>query len=168
MLKNILLSTLFFSFFGFSQNKATSEEITQIIIVRHAEKENDGNKNPSLSKIGVARAERLNKMLNEFKIDALYSTPYARTTETLKPISNTRNLEIKIYNPNEKNFALNLLNNEKGKTIIVAGHSNTCPTLANILMNESKYSDIDESDYGKIWIINFKNNTLADCIVLNY
>ena len=168
MLKNILLSTLFFSFFGFSQKKASSEIITRVIIVRHAEKDNNENKNPSLTEIGKARAERLNALLNEFKIDALYSTPYSRTTETLQPIAKARNLEIKSYNPNEKNFALNLLNNEKGKTIIVAGHSNTCPILANILMNESKYSDMDESDYGKIWIITFKNDILADCIVLNY
>lgn len=164
----MLLSTLFFSFFGLSQNKVTSEEITRIIIVRHAEKENDGNKNPSLSEAGIARAERLNNMLNEFKIDALYSTPYARTSETLKVIAKTRNLEIKIYNANEKNFATHLFHNEKGKTIIVAGHSNTCPTLANILTNESKYSNMDESDYGKIWIITFKNDTLTDCILLNY
>lgn len=168
MLKNILLSTLFFSCFGFSQKKTTSDEITRIIIVRHAEKNNDVNKNPSLSEAGKIRAERLNALLNDFKIDALYSTPFARTTETLEPIAKARNLEPKNYNPNEKNLALNLFNNEKGKTILVAGHSNTCPGLANVLINESKYSDIDESDYGKIWIITFKNDTLADCIVLNY
>ncbi len=168
MLKNILLSTLFFSFFGFSQNKAISDKITRIIIVRHAEKENDGNKNPSLSIAGKGRAKRLNALLNDLKIDVLYSTPYARTTETLQPIADAKNLEITTYNPNEKKFALNLFNNEKGKTIIVAGHSNTCPILANILINESKYREIDESDYGKIWIITFKNETLTDCIVINY
>jgi phosphohistidine phosphatase SixA len=168
MLKKILLSTLFFSFVGFSQKKTTSDEITRIIIVRHAEKNNNGNKNPSLSKTGHARAERLNTLLNDFKIDALYSSPFARTTETLQPIAKARNLEIKNYNPDENNLALNLFNNKKGKTILVAGHSNTCPSLANILINESKYRDIDESDYGKIWIITFKNDTLTDCIVLNY
>jgi phosphohistidine phosphatase SixA len=169
MKKNILLlPILFFSSFGFSQKKTTEEQITRILIVRHAEKADDGTKNPSLSDAGKIRAERLNKMLSEFSIDKLYSTPYARTTETIQPIASSRNLAITNYNPSDKNFALNLFKIEKGKTTVVVGHSNTGPGLANFLINETKYYDLDESDYGKIWIITFKNDKLIDCILLNY
>ena len=166
MKKNILLlPLLFFSSFAFSQE---SEEITRIIIVRHAEKNDDGTKNPSLSAAGKLRAEKLNKMLNEFKIDKLFSTPYARTTETLQPIATSRKLEINNYSPSDKNFAINLVHNEKGGTIVIAGHSNTCPSLVNSLINDTKYKDLDENDYGKIWIMTFKNEKLTDCILLNY
>ena len=166
MKKNILLlPILLFSSFAFSQQ---NEEITRIIIVRHAEKNDDGSKNPSLSAEGKLRAERLNKMLSEFKIDKLYATPYARTKETLEPIATTRKLEINKYGPLDKDFAKNLVNNEKGRTIVLAGHSNTCPPLVNALIKEEKYTELDESDYGKIWILTFRNEQPADCILLNY
>ncbi len=164
----ILLPILLFSSFGFSQKKEETEEITRIIIVRHAEKIDDGTKNPALSEAGTVRAEKLNKMLLEFEIDKLFSSPYLRTTATLQPIAASRKLEINSYSPSDKNFAASLLQNEKGKTIVVAGHSNTCPDLVNSLIKKPKYQALDESDYGKIWIVTFKDEKLLDCIVLNY
>ena len=98
MRKNIfLLPILLFSSFVFSQQP---KEITRIIIVRHAEKNKDGSDNPSLSAEGKLRAERLNKMLSEFKIDKLYATPYARTNETLQPIAIARKIQITNFKPN--------------------------------------------------------------------
>lgn len=164
----LLLPILFFSSLGFSQKKPAEELITRIIVVRHAEKAEDGTKNPSISEVGKTRAERLNKMLKEFTIDKLYSTPFARTMQTLQPIASSRNLKINDYHPSDKNFATNLLQNEKGKTIVVAGHSNTCPEIVNTLINSPKHKDVDEDDYGKIWIVTFKNDQLTDCILLNY
>lgn len=165
MKKNILLlPILLFSSFAFSQNG----ELTRIIIVRHAEKNNDGTQNPSLSAEGKLRAERLNKMLNEFQIDKLYATPYARAKETLQPIAAARKLEINKYGPLDKDFAKNLVGNEKGKTIVIAGHSNTCPPLVNALIKQDKYEELDESDYGKIWILTFRDDQPTDCILLNY
>lgn len=165
MKKNILLlPILLFSSFVFSQNG----ELTRIIIVRHAEKNNDGTQNPSLSAEGKLRAERLNKMLSEFQIDKLYATPYARTKETLQPIATARKLEISKYGLLDKDFPKNLISNENGKTVVIAGHSNTCPPLVNTLIKQDKYEELDESDYGKIWILTFRNEQPVDCILLNY
>lgn len=164
----LLLPVLFFSSLGLSQKKAAEEQATRIIVVRHAEKAEDGTKNPSISEAGKARAERLNKMLKEFTIDKLYSTPFARTTQTLQPLASSRNMEIDQYNPSDKNFAISLLQSHKGKTVVVAGHSNTCPEIVNALIKSPKYKDVDEDDYGKIWIVTFKNDKLSDCILLNY
>lgn len=161
----LLLPILLFSTSVFSQQQ---EQITRIIIVRHAEKKEDGSKNPSLSEEGKIRAERLNKMLSDFPIDKLYATPYARTKETLEPIAKTRKLEINKYGPLDKEFAKNLVHNEMGKTILLAGHSNSCPPLVNLLIKEDKYNILDESDYGKIWILTFRNEQLSDCLLLNY
>lgn len=166
MKKNILLiPILLFSSLSFSQTE--NEETTRIIIVRHAEK-SDNSKNPALSEAGKIRAEKLNKMLAEFKIDKLYSTPYTRTMQTLQPIAVSRKLEINNYDPGDTDFAKKLIQAEKGKTIVIAGHSNTCPLLVNSLIDFQKYQDIDETDYGKIWIVTFKNEHLTDCILLNY
>lgn len=163
--KILLLPILLFSSFVFAQQ---NEGITKIIIVRHAEKNKDNSDNPSLSADGKIRAERLNKMLSELKIDKLYATPYARTHETLQPIAIARKMQIANFSPSDKDFAKNLVYNEKGKTIVIAGHSNTCPALVNNLIKEDKYKELDESDYGKIWILTFRNEQPTDCILLNY
>ncbi|WNM19983.1 phosphoglycerate mutase family protein [Flavobacterium capsici] len=149
-------------------NVFSQDEITKIIVARHAEKENDGTKNPSLSEAGKIRAEKLKDLFVDVKIDKLFSTNYKRTIETLQPIAASKKLDIVNYNPNDLSFAKDLISTEKGKTVLVVGHSNTCPKLVNSLIDESKYQNLDENDYGKIWIITFKNDKKIDCILLNY
>lgn len=164
----ILLCYLF-SAFSFSLNAQNSDSsITKIILVRHAEKENDGSKDPSLSVEGQKRAEKLNEFLSEIKIDALYATAYKRTKETLKFIAEEKKLEIQDYNPSDTEFCESLLENEIGKTVVIAGHSNTVPFLVNCLIKSETYSQLSESDFGKIWILIFQSGKLIDCSVYNY
>lgn len=166
MIKNtVFLVLLFVSPLIFSQENS---EITKIIIVRHAEKMTDGSKNPPLSDVGKLRAEKLKDLFTDVKIDKLFSTPYLRTKATLQPIATTRSLDITDYNPSDKSFSENLLKNEKGKTIVIVGHSNSSPELVNRLLQNKKFSQLDETEYGKLWIITFKNEQLIDCILLNY
>lgn len=166
--KIAIIFILLISSITFSQEKTSTTDVTKIIIVRHAEKMNDGSKNPLLSEIGKLRAEKLKELFTDVKIDKLFSTPYLRTIETLQPLAITRNLKTIEYNPSDKIFAENLLQNEKGKTIVIVGHSNTCPELVNKLISETKFIALDENEYGKIWIITFKNEKLIDCFLLNY
>ena len=156
-------------FTGYSQKNTTTEEaiITKIILVRHAEKADDGTNNPPLSSEGILRAERLNALLADIKIDSLYATPYKRTEQTLGIVSKNRNIKISNYNPSDKLFSENLLKN-KGKTMLVAGHSNTIPALVNTLIKSNKYQQLAETEFGKIWILTFKNGELIDCSLLNY
>jgi len=168
MKKNILalLILLSYVFTGYSQNN-TPTEITKIILVRHAEKTDDGTKNPPLSSEGILRAEQLNTLLADIKIDSLYATPYKRTEQTLGVISKNRNIKITNYNPSDKLFSENLLKN-KGKTMLVAGHSNTIPALVNTLIKSNKYEQLAETEFSKIWILTFKNGEFIDCTLLNY
>ncbi|MES2862954.1 MAG: phosphoglycerate mutase family protein [Bacteroidota bacterium] len=171
MKKNIqaLLILLSFVFTGYSQNNTPTEDatITKIILVRHAEKADDGTKNPPLSSEGIVRAEKLNTLLADVKIDSLYATPYKRTEQTLGVVSKNRNIKITNYNPSDKLFSENLLKN-KGKTMIVAGHSNTIPALVNTLIKSNKYEQLAETEFSKIWILTFKNGEFIDCNLLNY
>ncbi len=168
MKKNILALLLLLScvFTGYSQNNITTE-ITKIILVRHAEKADDGTKNPPLSNEGILRAEKLNTLLADIKIDSLYASPYKRTEQTLGVVSKNRNIKITNYNPSDKLFSESLLKN-KGKTILVAGHSNTIPVLVNTLIKSNKYEQLAETEFSKIWILTFKNGEFIDCSLLNY
>jgi 2,3-bisphosphoglycerate-dependent phosphoglycerate mutase len=153
----------------YAQNNPITENTTstKIILVRHAEKADDGTKNPPLSPAGTQRATKLNTLLADVKIDSLYATPYKRSEQTLETIATTRNLKIVNYNPSDKLFSEKLLQ-YKGKTMLVVGHSNTIPELANMLMQSTIYKQLAETEFGKIWILTFKNNEFVNCDVLNY
>ena len=162
-----LIIVLFFATTAFSQT--TDEDVvTKIIIVRHAEKADEGTKNPPLSEEGLQRAERLSSMLSDLKIDRLYATPFLRTNQTLTPLSKNFGIAIESYEASDATFAEQLLQKNKGKTVVVAGHSNSSPTLVNRLIKKEMYQKLDESVFSKIWILTFKGNELIDCGLLNY
>ena len=159
----LLLLVCLLSSTTFSQNS-----ITKVIIIRHAEKADDGTKNPPLSPEGIQRAERLSILLSDLKIDKLYATPFLRTNQTLTPLSKKFNIPIDSYEASDVTFAEQLLKKEKGKTTVIAGHSNSSPTLVNRLIKKELYQKLAESVFSKIWILTFKGDELVDCSLLNY
>lgn len=173
-MKKSILVLFFCTLFSFAQEDTVTDSVaeknvvTKIILLRHAEKEKDGSKDPKLSKEGMLRAEKLNFMLSDFSIDKLFATAYIRTQKTLGVVSKSRNISITNYDARDKNFAKQLVKNEMGKTIIVAGHSNTIPALVNALIKEDKYKDLSEEEYGKLWILTFSNEELIDCSLFNF
>jgi 2,3-bisphosphoglycerate-dependent phosphoglycerate mutase len=134
-------------------------QTTTYILLRHAEKDTSvaGSSamraDPPLSKEGELRAQKLLAVLKEYTPDIIYSTNYTRTRSTVAPLAVKFNKEVKLYDPrNLAAFAEQLLQ-ERGKTIIVAGHSNTTPALANLLIKENTYKDLDDSVYNQLWIV---------------
>ncbi len=121
---------------------------------------------PPLSKAGELRAQQLVAVLKEYIPDAIYSTDYTRTKATVTPLAKKFNKEIQIYDPrNLATFAEQLLQ-QKGKTIIVAGHSNTTPALANLLLKENTYANLDESVYNQFWIITVSEGKMVAKVVM--
>ncbi|MFZ1787654.1 MAG: phosphoglycerate mutase family protein [Saprospiraceae bacterium] len=149
-------------------NAQTDKNITKIIVLRHAEKADDGTKDPPLTSTGKERASKLNQILADFTIDALYATPFKRTQETLAVIAESRKLAVKSYQPNDANFAKEVLQENLGKTIVVAGHSNSSPALVNKLIGQEKYMALDESIYTKLWVLTFVNGVFVSDELWNY
>lgn len=165
------LTLIFLVCFGttnFSQKSNDSlPKITKLILFRHAEK-NDTSTDPELSEKGKLRAQKLSDLFVDLKIDKLYSTPYNRTKQTLAMVATEKGLKIETYNPSDISFSTTLLENNLGKTALIVGHSNTIPNLVNLLIDEKKYKQLEENEFGKIWILTFSNKNLIDCILLNY
>jgi 2,3-bisphosphoglycerate-dependent phosphoglycerate mutase len=132
---------------------------TTIIVVRHAEKEvvtGDAmmKADPPLSAEGKSRAENLITALKEFNPEAVFSTNYERTRATVSPLARKLNVEVQMYDPRNQQAFADKLKSMEGSTILVAGHSNTVPRLVNLLIGDnSKYADLDDSIYNKIYII---------------
>jgi broad specificity phosphatase PhoE len=130
-------------------------DVTTFILIRHAEKEtaDAADKNPMLSKDGQARAQALSKLVEKQKVNAIYSTNYNRTKETVKPMAEAKGIQVQTYESLKQPQLEELVTKNKGGTVVICGHSNTVPGLANLLLGSSQFSNYDESDYGNLLVI---------------
>ena len=162
MKKLLLILFLFSTTICFGQDLET----TTFFLIRHAEKTNDGTKDPPLTAEGEARAESWAYLIELASRNFFYSTNYKRTQSTAQAIANANNLtSIISYDP--MNFDLEkFLNKVKGKTVVVVGHSNTIPSLANTLINEERFQQIEESNYTKLFIVHYTTKDIANAVLL--
>jgi broad specificity phosphatase PhoE len=143
------------------------EDVTTIILVRHAEKVDD-SRDPELSEAGKQRAQKLAQVLDRQSIDVIYSTDYIRTKDTCAPVSALKNVEVKLYDPRNVEQLNAMAGENAGKTILVCGHSNSTPRLANHFLKADKFADFDESDYGNILIVTMPAQGNPDVVHLRY
>lgn len=137
-----------------------SQATTTVIFVRHAEKAAVPAEDPGLSPAGQRRVAELTRQLRDADVvagvDAIYSTPYRRTLETARPLSEVLDLPINRYDPEPEDleaFLEGIVDKHKGKIILVVGHSNTIPEMIAELGASKKVPPIAEDEYDNIYII---------------
>ena len=97
----------------------------------------------------------------------MYSTNYKRTQQTALPIAKEQNLEIISYTAKEL-ISEKFIADNKGKNIVIVGHSNTTPELVNRLLGEKKYEDIADRENNNVFIVTLnKNKTTAKRVKVN-
>lgn len=126
---------------------------TTFVLVRHAEKGNDGTKDPDLTEAGSQRAQVLANMLKKTQVDAIYSTAYKRTRNTVTPLATAKGLSLLEYEAFKTNEIDKILKNNSGGTVVMAGHSNNIPWIANYLTGKETYKDFADGDYDNILIV---------------
>lgn len=147
---------------------AQKDSITRVFIIRHAEKADDGSKDPPLSEQGKNRAAALAKALSKIPVHSIYSTPYKRTRETVGILSIQSGVPIDSYKPMDMDTVAALIGNNKGKNLVFAGHSNTVPLILNRLTQSTQYKDLAESEFDNIWILLLKEGRLINVVHLTY
>lgn len=131
---------------------------TTIYLVRHAEKEKDGTPDPALTEAGHERAARLAKLIGD-DVAQVYSSDFKRTRKTAEPTAVMIEKEVSIYKHKELAPLVEQLKASKTNALVV-GHSNSTPTLANLLIGSEAYSKFDESDYTNIIVIHMKDGKM--------
>ena len=135
-----------------------SDSITTIYLIRHCEKETS-SQDPELSEKGLARTQKWADFFEDLPIDLFYSTNTKRTATTCSMIADSQKKGIHYYNHND--FALNeLVALNKGKTILIVGHSNTIPALINSYLGKEMYQMIPENEFGSLYTL-----TVADDVI---
>ncbi|MDT0295598.1 SixA phosphatase family protein [Mesonia ostreae] len=149
---------------------AAAEEIqheieTTYYFIRHGEKDRstDGN-NPSLKKVGQERAENWAKILQDKKIDLVYSSNFKRTQQTAAPTAKVFNTEVRSYSVKKLND-VDFQKETKGKTVLVVGHSDTTPKFVNLILGKQKYKDIDDGNNSNLYkIVVYKNGKMKSSL----
>ena len=127
-----------------------------IYLVRHAEKDTVPKSNPILTEAGYQRSYQLAEMLKKTRLDVIYSTLYNRTMHTVDSLGNTKGLATNIYQPKDlKQLGIDITESKELNNVLISGHSNTTPAMANVLMGEKVIdAGFDESDYDNFLVVN--------------
>lgn len=164
----LLFGTLCFFFLITPFTFLQAQEVTTFILVRHAEKMEDGTKDPGLNQEGLERAASLAEHLRKTEITAVYSTPYERTRSTVDQIAQENGLTIEEYNPFADDLVQQMMEQHKGGIILISGHSNTTPSLVNQLMGRDIYKQLEESEYENLYMVSLTEIGNGQVIHLTY
>lgn len=127
---------------------------TTFILVRHAEKADDGSRDPPLSPAGRMRAQALALRLSTSPLTAAYATPFRRTQQTAQPVAASHGIAVTTYDPAiaPADFAATLRARHHRGTVLVVGHSNTIPALVAALCT-CRTAAMGENDYDALYTI---------------
>jgi broad specificity phosphatase PhoE len=122
-----------------------------VVIVRHAEKGTNSDKDPDLSPAGVARAEILGSMLKDSGIKAVFATEFKRTQQTAAVVGKSIGITPTVVPADATEQLASKLRELNGNALVV-GHGNTIPYLIKALGIDSSV-DITENDYSQIFVV---------------
>lgn len=145
-----LLLLLLLSNFSFGQENG----VTKIFLIRHSETIDDGTRDPELSEKGIERAKKWAIILQKEKIEKVYSTDLKRTQALARIIADSQGIERIISYKRDLDVDF-FLNEIKGQTVVVSGHSNTTPFFVNKLIGQEKFQQIEDTDYGNLFIVTY-------------
>ncbi len=141
---------------------------TTVILVRHAEKQSEGD-DPSLTGPGRERAAALVHVLGEIDVAAVYSTPYARTRETAQPLAAALGLEVS-ERP-AQNYGSDMADwiraNHMGDIVVTVSHSNTVPALIEAL-GASPVPTIEDHEYDDLYVVTIDTEGKATLLAMRY
>ena len=138
----------------------TDEKQSTYFLVRHAEKMSD-SPDPDLTESGMARAAKLAALLDGLKIDQVMSTDYKRTQATVGPLAKAKNLAVQSYDPSMQKDLFTDLSVFNKQNVVVVGHSNTIPALANVLIGKEVFSDYADDYYSQLVIVSLSQPGMA-------
>ena len=161
------ITIIFLTLFIFTPSSLFCQDGDAIIfLVRHADR--SGN-DDVLSDAGKQRAQTLMHVLEQVQLDAIFSTDYARTRETVKPLARGQKLDINIYDPADLNGLIATIQSQyAGGRVLVVGHSNTIPQTINALGVQPALENLDHGAYDDLFMVILKEGAGPTLVPLQY
>jgi len=132
-------------------------EDTVVLLLRHAEKAHQGDR-AELSRVGHRRAATLPSEFAAFRPMALFASNLVRTQQTLAPLAKALALPLQIYpRGDERALGRRLVNDFRGRTVLVCGHSDTLGELVAALGDPTPFPEV--AGYDRYWILRVADGT---------
>lgn len=113
-----------------------------IVLLRHAEKAEEGGQDPALSERGRRRAMEVARLLGESRPKAIHATNYQRTQATVAPLAERAGMVLSVSPATDLERLVEACRAlEDGGVLVVCGHSNTVPKLVRALGGEPRGLD---------------------------
>jgi phosphohistidine phosphatase SixA len=124
-----------------------------VYLVRHAERADTPANDPILSPVGTARANKLAGLLSGKKVTAVYTSEFARTRLTGKPLADQMHIAVndRISGGKTQELAQAILNG-KDRAVLVVGHSNTVPSVIAAL-GAGNVPPIPETEFDNFYVV---------------
>jgi len=137
--------------------------ITTIFIVRHAEKAATPKNDPPLTEAGRVRAALLSRVLRSAKVQAVYSSGFARTDQTAAPVAEVAGVKTTRYDARHSPaLAAVIKRDHPGGVVLVVGHSNTIPGLLGALgVARVEVPVLGDDEYDNLFIVTISENHVS-------
>ena len=145
-----------------SCNTFDNDNCTSVYLIRHAEKirTNENERDPLLNKSGLLRAKKWSEIFQKIEINKILSTDTKRTISTVIPTSEEKKIKIELYRPEEITYE-SFLEKNKGKKVLIVGHSNTIPETTNILIKNKFYDHIEDDNNSNLYFVNICDGIIS-------
>jgi broad specificity phosphatase PhoE len=139
--------------FCFISNAAANDKYDSytLYLIRHAEKQQNGSRDPVLTEAGKKRSNQLAHWFQSKDIKDIWSSDYKRTRDTAKPLLAELGLESSIYDPGNQAVLVEQLLHKQHNALII-GHSNTIPELARLLCG-CFIEDMQETEHDRLIVV---------------
>ena len=164
MAKN--LKRFYFAILGFTLAACATvdhRDSATAYLVRHAEKltgdaleDLPDARDPPLTLAGEERAVALADLLAGVQITKIWSTDTKRTRDTAKPLADRLGMEIDLYDASDLSALAAQLKENRTGSVLIVGHSNTTPGLAEALGAEPGPPIIEATDYDRLYVIDLR------------
>ena len=156
----------------------TSEPVTTVFLVRHAERAEEPRPDPPLTEQGVARSQALARVLSTAGIKAIFTSQFSRTKLTAEPLANKLGitptaLSLKISPTNPRQIAEESTKETvdkilaAGGSVLVVGHSNSIPDVIKMLGGDVAPA-IDEKKFDDLFVVTVFSKGKAKVAHLKY
>lgn len=144
---------------------------TVVVIVRHAEAEAGSDPDPALSVDGRERAARLAKMLSQARpvrgIDAIFSSEFRRSQQTVTPLSEMLALPLNVVpSVTWGELPRKILRGHRGEYVLVSGNSNNVPALVEALSGQQV--EVRDDEYDAMFIVFVPQISKAKVVRIRY
>ena len=157
-IRRVIVALVFIAFATMLSWFFESQSTTTFVLTTHAEIDSNTGINPGLNQLGLRRAKSLQDIIASIDVvagvDAIYATQLRATQETAEPLSKSLSLPMNLIDATDVEGLINAIMDEhKGKIILIVTHPDTLPKLVVELQGSKKIEPVTLTENNKIFIV---------------